>query len=329
MTVLRKRLLRRVLGLFLLAVIGLNALAWIQVRAMLRYADGGTGTRKPEALSPLQKALVLFTGTRVPRPHGAETPADYGLPFERLTLSVPGGVRLGAWFCPAPATGSVVVLLFHGYAQDKTSLLPEAAALQAVGLSTLLVDFRGSGDSSASHATIGFEEGEDVAAAFRYARTRFPRTTLVLYGHSMGAAAILRAVAAHADVRPDGIVLEAVFDTLLHTVENRFHAMKIPSFPNAQLLVLWGGVQFGFNGFTLNPVDYARAVDCPTLFFHGTGDPRATRREAERVRDAIPHRSATFVTFPSSTHDDIAFHHRALWQRNLDTFIQNLPPTHD
>jgi alpha-beta hydrolase superfamily lysophospholipase len=59
-------------------------------------------------------------------------------------------------------------------------------------------------------------EAEDVAAAFVYARESWPGQPIVLYGVSMGSAAILRAVAVEG-VRPAGLILEGAFDRLLTT----------------------------------------------------------------------------------------------------------------
>jgi alpha-beta hydrolase superfamily lysophospholipase len=98
----------------------------------------------------------------------------------------------------------------------------------------------------------------------------------------MGGAAVLRAMATE-DARPDGIVVEAPFDTLLTTIGHRYHAMGLPSFPFAPLLVLWGGAQDGFNAFALNPVDYAVAVNCPALVLAGENDPWVKPEEARRV----------------------------------------------
>jgi uncharacterized protein len=85
-------------------------------------------------------------------------------------------------------------------------------------------------------------EAEDVAAAFAYARESWPDQPIVLYGVSMGSAAILRAVA-HEDVRPAGLILEGAFDRLLTTTRHRFHAVGAPASPAAELLLLWGSVQ--------------------------------------------------------------------------------------
>lgn len=80
-------------------------------------------------------------------------------------------------------------------------------------------------------------------------------------------------------IKPDAVILEAVFDTMLHTVEHRFGAMGVPAFPNAELLLFWGGVQGGFNGFDHNPVEYAGSLSCPALFMHGGLDPSSRMEE--------------------------------------------------
>ncbi|NOK62221.1 MAG: alpha/beta fold hydrolase [Chloroflexi bacterium AL-W] len=77
-----------------------------------------------------------------------------------------------------------------------------------------------------------------------------------LYGVSMGSSAILRAVALH-DLDPDVLILEGVFDRLTTTTRHRFAAFGVPVFPATELLLFWGSVQMGYNGFRHNPVGYA------------------------------------------------------------------------
>lgn len=83
---------------------------------------------------------------------------------------------------------------------------------------------------------------DDVAGSMAYVRAISPHQPLILYGQSMGGAAIMRAIDVN-DIQPDAIIIEAVFDKMLSTVQNRFSAMGLPSFPGAHLLVFWGGVQ--------------------------------------------------------------------------------------
>jgi hypothetical protein len=64
--------------------------------------------------------------------------------------------------------------------------------------------------------------------------------------------------------------------------------MNVPSFPAAQLLVFWGGVQAGFNGFSHRPAEYAKSVSCPVLFLHGEDDTSAPlSRRSSRIRSRL------------------------------------------
>ncbi len=277
---------RRRLAAALLAapVLLVNAVAFMQARAFTHYAAGGTKTGPPQSLSRWQKAAVVLTGVTIPRPENVYTPADFDLPF--TTHTVPGdGVTLEAWHVPADEPRGLV-LLFHGHAGCKCSLLHEAAVLRGLGYSSLLVDFRGSGGSSESVTTIGVTEADDVAAAVGYAREHWPGRRLALFGQSMGAAAILRA-AALGGVTADAVLLECPFDRLLTTVEHRFEMIGLPEFPLARLLLFWGGVQNGFDPFAHNPVEYAAAVRCPALLMHGSRDQLVRQTEAGAIFAAL------------------------------------------
>ncbi len=89
--------------------------------------------------------------------------------------------------------------------------------------------------------------------------------------------------AAELNVHPSAIIIESAFDRLLSTAENRFHAIGIPSFPSAELLVFWGGIQMGYNGFNNNPADWAQHVTCPVLMMQGSKDPRVTDDQARNL----------------------------------------------
>jgi pimeloyl-ACP methyl ester carboxylesterase len=211
-------------------------------------------------------------------------------------------------------------MLFHGYSAEKSSLIEEAKTFLTLGASVLLVDFRGSGESSESYTTVGVQEADDVAAVARYAEDHFRHSRIIFFGQSMGAAAILRAVS-HDGISPDAVILEAVFDTMFNTVRNRFSSMHVPSFPSAQLLVLWGGWQWRFDGFRHNPVDYATALQCPALFMHGSDDPRATLAEGRRVFDAVSS-DKMFRTFQNTGHHSYVEVHRVAWTDAVENLMK-------
>jgi uncharacterized protein len=310
------------LAAVVLGGIGVNVLAYRHAYAMMHFTDGTARTREPEKLTLRQKLGVLFCGVEIPRPRTRLPPTCVGPECKLLSVPGPQGIRLGAWYCPGPPQ-SPLVILFHGYIGEKSGTSKEAKALLELGCAVLLVDFRGSADSSESYTTIGYAEAEDVAAAVRYAREHLPHGKMILYGHSMGAAAVLRAVH-EGGVRPDGIIVESVFDRMLGTVRHRFELMGVPSFPGAELLVFWGGRQVGFNAFSHNPVDYAASVNCPILFLHGTADPRAHVEEARQVFVAVAG-VKRFQAFPGLGHETGVARHREQWKAAVGEFLGELP----
>jgi hypothetical protein len=262
-------------------VLGINVSACFHAKAMVTFSSTESKTQRPEQLTISKKIGVLLSGVNVPRPENLATPADFGLDFEIHSYPNTRGDTIEAWHI-AEHRSATLVLLFHSYAASKQSLLVAAQEFKSLGYSTLLVDFYGSGGSSGNGTTVGILEADDVGASVAYARSRWPDSRLVLYGSSMGGAAILRAVAVH-EVRPDAIVLEGVFDRMVNTVRHRFRAMGLPSTPFAELLVFWGGQRAGFDGFEHNPAVYAQSVNFPALILHGQNDRRVTISEAKSI----------------------------------------------
>jgi alpha-beta hydrolase superfamily lysophospholipase len=295
-----------------------NWLAYRHAHAMMHYRESAQRTSSPERLSPWEKVRVLALGVQLPRPRTQAHASILGPDAISFTLESSEGIRLGAWYCPGQEN-MPVVLLFHGYGAEKASLVTEARTFVDLGLSVVLIDFRGSGDSSESYTTLGFDEAEDVVTALRHVHQMWPGRRTILYGQSMGAAAALRAV--HSlDAHPDGLIVEAVFDEMLLTVRHRFDAMKLPSFPFAELLLFWAGQQAGFNAFQHNPVDYARAVPCPILFLHGALDPRAPVEGARRVHARVKAKSF-FHEFPEIGHEPSVIRHPAIWRQSIEILL--------
>lgn len=303
-------------SLLVAAFVAVNTVAWLHARAMSRFVRTGGRTASPEKLGVLAKARVLLTGVTLLRPENRRTPKDIGLEFQTVRFPGAKSIQLEAWFMPSAApTTNGVVLLFHGYGASKDSLLSPAVELSALGWDTLLVDFHGSGGSAGDTTSVGWHEAEDVAAAFAAAAKFAPSRPRVLYGVSMGAAACLRAV--HAlKVKPDALILECPFDRMLTTVQHRFHAMRLPSFPFAELLVFWGGQSGGFNAFAHNPVDYAPAVRCPTLMMHGGKDPRVSVREVERIYEKLGG-GKSLVVFPKLGHQSYVEADLNVWREQV------------
>ena len=323
-----------ILGATLLVVtlVGANVAAYLHAGAMLRFDASGAQTRRPEELRVLDKLTVLLTGVSIPRPVNDRDPSSVGLAFETVHFDTSDGHTLEAWHIERPGPSSStgpppkgLVVLFHGYAAPKSTMLPYARAFHGAGYACLLVDFRGSGGSTGSATTIGHDEARDVIAAAAWARARTDGP-LILFGHSMGAAAVLRAASPRATGQPleaDALVVEAVFGTMLSAVRGRFDVMGVPAWPFAELLVFWGGVQSGFSAFEHNPLDYARDVTLPTLFLHGADDRRAPVDEV-RTMHASMGATAELAVFEGVEHESLYHRDGERWVQTVEAFLTGL-----
>ena len=311
--------------------IGLNGLAYRHAHRMLHFTDGSARTARPEQLSFGEKLAVLVGGVEVSKPTNEQSPADFDLPSETVRFQAADGVNLEAWRIPADDAGGPklggphlggTVLLFHGYSASRDSLLAEARQLRQLGWSTLLVDHRGCGGSDGRQTTIGYREAEDVAAALRWARSNGSPAPYVVYGQSMGAAAVLRSIAA-CGADPDAVILESTFNRMLDTVSNRFAMMGVPAFPTARLLVFWGGVQTGFSGFEHNPEEYARACRVPALMLHGEADRHAKLAEGRAVFDNLAG-PKQWLIFPDTPHVALYGADPARWRDGVARFLDDV-----
>ncbi len=313
-----KRFGMAIVCLFLVGFGAANILAYRHAHAMMNFSDHHVRGLKLEEMSVTQKIKALFLGVDLSRPSSNVSHAELADNCQSISIPTIEISSIGAWYCPAK-NGQRLAILFHGYLMDKSSLIEEAKILLQAQYSVLLVDFRGSWESSDSYTTIGYFDADDVAAAVNYAQQHFPHEKVVLYGQSMGAAAIFRAVHSH-QISADAIIVEAIFDRLLSTVKNRFHILGVPAFPGAHILVFWGGLQAGFNGFLHNPADYARSVKIPTLFLHGENDDRAKLQDTYTVYEKVPAAKHLSV-FPDTVHESHLARHPEKWEKDIMAFL--------
>jgi uncharacterized protein len=311
-------ILKRSLLLLLLPFLALNGIAFMQARSMTHLVEIGSRTAKPEKLSLPEKARVILTGVEVPRPENSVTPDAVQLAYETHRIPIQSE-SLETWYVPAQQ-GRSLVLLFPPYGGSKAGLLTPAKIFHELGYDVLLVDFRGTGGSSGNETTLGVREAKDVAAAVEFSRERWGKP-VILYGASMGAVAVMRAVAIEG-VKPEALILESPFDRLLNTVRHRFEAMGIPAFPSAELIVFWGGVQQQIDGFNHNPMDYARQITCPVLLLHGGLDRRVTVADATRVYENLAGKKQ-WLLFPAANgHGSLAADDGEQWRKTVGLFLK-------
>jgi alpha-beta hydrolase superfamily lysophospholipase len=255
---------------------------------------------------------ILF-GVNNPRPLNNKFPET-----SYRDVRLPGEDTLACWYIPSAGQSVGTIALFHGYASSKDDMLDKAMVFHDMHYDVFLADFTGSGESGGNETTIGYLEADQVKRCFDYLKAD-QQQKIYLFGTSMGAAAIMRAVS-EKGVKPDAVILECPFGTMYKTTCARFKLMKLPAFPMAGLLVFWGGVQHGFRAFSNRPQEYARNIDCPVLLMYGAKDDKVSREETDLIFENIKGKK-TLCIYPEAKHENYLKRYRNEWTEDIRAFL--------
>jgi hypothetical protein len=269
-------------------------------------------TKDPKKLSAGQKIRTLFFGVSNPRPDNSTIPTR---DFE--TIKLKSNREIECWSIKTENSKGTVIL-FHGFGGNKSLMLDKSRIFLGLGYNVFLVDFMGSGGSEGNQTTIGFLEAEQVKTCFDYL-TEKGEQDLYIFGTSMGAVATMKAINDY-DIKPKGIIIECPFGSMYKTVCARFKTMNAPTFPMAELLVFWGGLQNGFWAFRHNPTDYAKKINCPTLLLYGAKDEKVSRKEIDQIFNNLGGQKKLKI-YQEAGHENYLTTYKNEWTQDIQDFL--------
>ena len=311
----KKRLKRLALVTVFLFLIG-NFIVYNHVHRFTHFSETSKEkTKSPEQLNTIEKLKTLFLGISIPKPENAVTPGR-----EYDTFVVQSNETLEVWSIEVPEDRGKIIM-FHGYSSSKSDLIQYSEEFNKKGYSTFLVDFMGSGGSSGNLTTIGYEESQNVRAVYDYVKEQNPNDKIILFGCSMGAVSIMKSLSDF-EISPDKVILECPFGSFRSTTKRRFEAMKLPSFPFADLLLIHGWIQLGFNPYRHNPVEYAKDINVPALLLYGKEDDRIPIRSIEEIYENIEGHKKLGI-LENSGHEVYLNNDAEDWNTLIDDFLMN------
>lgn len=313
---IHKKTIRRLSLLVLCLFVLLNLVAYFHAYKFTHFSSSTvTKTKDGTHLSLIQKVGAVLFGVNNPRPTNNTTPTQN---FKTITLN--SNKQIQCWLINAANNPKGTVIIFHGYSGQKSSMLNKANVFLNMGYNTMLVDFQGSGGSQGNQTTLGFYEAQEVKTAFDYISQQGEKNS-ILFGTSMGAVAIMKAQNDY-QLKSTAIIIECPFGSMLQTVQARFKTMGLPTFPMANLLVFWGGMQNNFNAFAHNPTQYAKNINCPTLLLYGEKDEKVSRAEIDSIYKNIP-AYKELETYANAGHEDYLIKYKDEWTSHITNFIQH------
>jgi uncharacterized protein len=218
----------------------------------------------------------LFTTPKrvdVPAP-----PAVDGATFDRVQFRArDDGLELRAWYRAAPCANGAVILV-HGRdacrgSELRGSTFELAAHFAALGLSVLMLDLRGHGESAASRLTFGRKERMDILGAVDFLLSRgYRRGSVGVLGASMGGAGAIAAAAEESAI--GAIVTDSSFADLADLLRGQFSRLtRLPGCCLGSALFA-ARVLTGVDLVRNSPArDMLQLRGRPTLVIHAAGDP--------------------------------------------------------
>lgn len=314
-----KRIVLFILGLFVLT----NAWIALQTYKFTHFDENAPQLpANPESinLSTSEKIEIAICGPSLPKPSTKKYPERQ---YASATIPYKDEQKIRLWLLPADSLPKGTVLIFHGYMDEKSSMLDRAECLLNMGYNVVLPDFIGAGDSDGNQVTMGNNEAEQVKTVYDHIMKQIDNDNIYLMGFSMGAVAITKAQYDY-DMIVNGIILEAPYSTLQEAIGRRIDQMNGIRTPFMQLATLWIGIENGFNGFGFKPIEYVKQIQMPTLFLCGGKDQHIPTTESQAIFDNIGSEVKTLHIFEDSGHESYITKYPEEWYNVVSTFLQNI-----
>jgi uncharacterized protein len=307
-----KALLVTALTLFVLV----NVITAFHAYKFTHFYDAGEMlVKNPKQKTTWDKTSdILFGGKAFKQPTEKADTAT-----ETFYLTTSDNLKLEGWYNKVDSAKGTVCL-FHGHGGKKSGNNMEAAAFRKMGYNTMQLDFRAHGNSQGNTCTIGFYEGQDVKLAYDFIKSKGEKN-IMLWGISMGAATITKAVNDYTDLKPTKIILEMPYGTILEATEGRIKMMGLPAEPLGRLVTFWGGTEHGFWAFNLKPAEYAKKINCPVLLQWGGKDPRVSKKEIDAIYANISS-TKKLVVYEDCVHESLCKKQNEKWVGEVSGFLK-------
>ncbi len=233
------------------------------------------------------------------------TPEKYNLDYQDVWIDL-DQEKIHGWWIPQTKKTAPVLLYFHGNASNNGDLIDITAMFNQLGLSVLLIDYRGYGKSSPRFPN-ETRVYEDADAAWKYLtkKRQIKPQNIFVYGYSLGGAIAINLAIKHPQMA--GLITEGTFTSI----------KDVAGFnPVFQLFPLDWIVTQRFDSITK-----IKFLQTPLLMFHGDADKIIPVQMAPKLFAAAPE-PKQLVIISQATHTNLHQVGGQEYFQTLQRFIQ-------
>lgn len=237
------------------------------------------------------KGIALYAFQRhffyVPPERVVGTPSGNGLPYMKaVETKTEDGLQLQAWFMP-PTTKNLVVIYFHGNADDLTVARAVAPVYHLHGYGLLTCEYRGYSGNPGEPTEQGLYA--DARACVGWLKNNgYGADRIILHGHSIGTGV---AVEMAMEFQPKILVLESAFTSVADMAKDKY-----PFYP-IDLMIK----------DRFDSISKIGKVTSSLLMVHGARDGLVPIAMGHTLFDAA-NKPKAFVAIKDAGHDDLYLH---------------------
>lgn len=260
------------------------------------------------------------------RPEIEQTPTDFGMAFEEVTVTTEDGLNLTGWY--VPGTNGATVIAQHGSPGPMPDSLYEAAFLNKHGYNVLLSCFRAHGASDGELISFGYHEQKDLDAWYNYLLTRddVDPERIGIFGESMGGGTAIL-YAAHNDGLK-AVATGSAYSLSQDTIET-FIQFEQPDLPHWAVPLLASSILFWAErewGFSVDALDTAAVIGNisprPILIIHGGADAKVGSDDGQMLYDAAREPKELWLV-PKAGHVDFEQFEPVAYEQHLIVFFDD------
>lgn len=233
-----------------------------------------------------QKGKEMVTFPREVREPLKQTPADYGMPYEEVTVTTTDGLTLAGWYVRSDNGAAIITM--HGYKNDREDPLREAMYLQRHGYGVLIGSLRTHDVNPGELITFGLQEMYDFEAWYQYLITRedVDPEKIGIYGKSMGGALSIKYAIQNPQIK--AVIADSTFARMQDTVEKAIASLLGEKFRfMTPLIVFWAERISGIRAKEINTTEWiSHLCGRPVMLFQGGEDELIPVDSGRRIYDA-------------------------------------------
>ena len=248
-----------------------------------------------------QQRRIIFRPTR----ELASTPANLDIPFEEVWIPVEQNQKIHGWWLPTPSARGTLLYL-HGNGLNISANLGLAERYRALGLSVLMIDYRGYGLSDGDFASES-QTYADADAALQYLLNQrsIPPSEIILFGHSLGGAIAINLAQQSPNVA--GLIVQSSFSSMEDLAHTQFWPKLLP-------LKLLLNQRFQSN-------QKVEQLAMPKLWMHGSADSLIPPSMSQELHRKSPEPSQIEIV-KGAGHNNLATVAGDRYEQLLNSFIE-------